>query len=567
MTTNAFSLEKLFEPARLGEMNLRNRMIMPPMGTNYATQDGYVTDQMTDYYEQRAKSGVGLVIVEAACVDFPRGKGFIRQLGIDDDRFTPGLRQLAQIIHRQGAKSGIQLHHGGNASKTSITGLQPVAPSPLARPGGDLPKELSVKEIEDIVFRFAKAAERAKKAGFDGVEVHAAHHYLLAQFLSSAWNKRQDGYGGDLRNKARITLETVQAIREKVGRNYPLWCRINGREFGIKDGITLEETQELAVLLEDAGVNALHISAFAYTSPRSVPPMSVRRATMVPLAEAVKKVVKIPVIAVGRIDPQTGEGVLQAGRADFVAMGRGLIADPELPNKAASGRLKEVVPCIACNHCMECVTEWDEPVHCAVNAAAGRESEFQITPAPQPKRVLIIGGGPAGMEAARVARLRGHKVELWEKEKELGGQMLAAAVPPHKGGIPILIEYLASQMEKLGVRVQLGRKATPALIKGKKSDVVILATGAEPLIPEISGVDRAKVVTAQQILAGMTEVGESVIVIGGEFVGCETADFLADKGKKVTILRRGSQMAEKLAPSARELLLKSSASQRRYHVH
>ncbi len=362
MITNEFPLEKLFEPARLGEMNLKNRIVMPPMGTNYATQDGYVTDQIKDYYAERARGGVGLVIVEAACVDFPRGKGFIRQLGIDDDRFIPGLRELAQIIRRHGARAAIQLHHGGNASKTSITGLQPVASSPLARPDGDLPKELSIKEIEDIVFRFAKAAERAKKAGFDGVEIHAAHHYLLAQFLSSAWNKRQDAYGGDLKNKARITLEVVRAIREMVGQTYPVWCRINGREFGIKDGITLEETQELAVLLQKAGVNALHISAFAYNNPRSIPPMSVKHGTMIPLAEAVKKVVTIPVIAVGRIDPQTGESALQEGRTDFVAMGRSLIADPELPNKAASGRLKEIVPCIACNHCMECVTELDEPV-------------------------------------------------------------------------------------------------------------------------------------------------------------------------------------------------------------
>jgi 2,4-dienoyl-CoA reductase-like NADH-dependent reductase (Old Yellow Enzyme family)/thioredoxin reductase len=548
-------LEKLFEPSQIGQMTLRNRIVMPPMGTNLGSAEGYVTDQLKDYYEERAKGGAGLIIVEATCVEFPRGRGFIREMSIDDDKFLPGLRELVQVIHRHDVKVALQLHHAGNGTKASITGLQPVAPSPITRPHYDPPRELTPEEIADLVFRFATAAERARKAGFDGVEIHAAHHYLIAQFLSSAWNKREDAYGGELKNKARFLLEVVRAIRELVGQDYPVWCRVNGREYGIKEGITLEETQQLAQMLQDAGIDALHISAYAYANPRSVPPMSVRLGTMLPLAEAIKKVVSIPVIAVGRISPEVGAQALEEGRADFVAIGRGLIADPELPRKAASGRLEEITPCIACNTCMDCVVDWNESLRCTTNPAAGKEREYRLAPAPQPKKVFIVGGGPAGMAAARVAKLRGHEVELWERENKLGGQLLTAALPPHKSGIPVLTSYLASQMDRLDIKVELGKAATPAIVEQKNPDVVILATGSIPLVPDIPGIDRGNVVTAQQVLTGEAKVGEKVVVIGGELVGCETAEFLADQGKQVTVVRRGAAMAEKLSPSARELLL------------
>lgn len=547
--------EQLFQPFRIGSMTLKNRIVMPPMGTNYATEEGYVTDQLKDYYEERAKGGVGLIIVEATCVDSPVGKAFSHQLVIDEDRFIPGLSQLVQAIHQHGAKIAVQLHHAGNGTKTSITHSQPVAPSPVTRPGYDPPRELIHKEVEELVLRFAQAAERAKQAGFDGVEVHGAHLYLLAQFLSSAWNRRQDAYGGTLENKARLLLEILQAIRERVGSTYPVWFRLNGREYGIEDGITLDETRTVAGMLQDAGADAIHVSAFAYVNPRAIPPMSQRAGTMLHLAQAVKEVVTIPVIAVGRIDPELGEKALQEGRADLIAIGRGLIADPELPNKAAEGRLEEVTPCISCNTCMDHVVDWDKSIRCVINAATGREKEYIITPAPKAKKVLIVGGGPAGMEAARVAKLRGHEVELWEKAERLGGQLLTAAAPPHKEGIPILLNYLVNQVDKLGIKVRLEQEATPALIEKEKPDVVVLATGATPLLPEITGVGRPNVVKAQDVLLEKVEAGEKVIVIGGELVACETAEFLADKGKKVTILRRGPKIAEKIAHSPRELLL------------
>lgn len=543
---------KLFQPFTIGTMSLKNRLVMPPMVTNFGTKEGYVTDRTKDYYEERAKGEVGLIIVEATCIDTPIGKLSPRQLVIDDDKYIPGLQELAQAIQRHGARAAIQLHHAGRNTASSVTGHQLVAPSPIPSPGGEVPRELTVTEVKEIVCGFAEAAARAQRAGFDAVELHAAHGYLICQFLSAASNKRQDEYGGELRNRARILLDTITAIKEKVGDSYPVWCRVNGREYGIEGGTTVEEAQELARMCQAAGNAAIHVSSFGYgTDPRHLPLSALRPGYLIRFAEAVKQAVSIPVIAVGRITPLLGEQVVDEGRADLIAVGRGLIADPQFAKKAAEGRPEDITPCILCGTCQSELQGEESHLHCRVNPAVGKESESTVTLAKKPKKLVVIGGGPAGMEAATIAARRGHQVTLFEKEPRLGGQLLLAAVPPYKGELTELTKYLGAQLEKANVSIQLGREATMTDIESIAPDVVVLATGGLSFIPEIPGIDRDNVVTAEEVLAGSTEVGERVVVIGGELVGCETAEFLADAGKKVTITRRGQAMAAALAANVR----------------
>jgi len=531
-------LEKLFEPLSIGEMRLRNRIVMSPMVTSFGSSDGHVTEQTIGYYEERAKGGVGLIIVEGTCVDSPIGRISPYQLVIDDDKFIPGLSDLAHTIQKHGAKAAIQLLHTGGFAFSAVTGLQPVAPSAVPLPGRETPRELTLEEISEIIQCFARAAGRAKRAGFDGVEIHAAHDLLITQFLSSAFNKRQDDYGGSLANRARFLLEIIAATKGVVGQSYPVWCRVSARQYGIEGGIIIEETQSVAQMLEEAGVAAIHVSAFA---PQ-------KRGQLVRFAEAVKSVVSIPVITVGRIDPLLGERILAEGRADLITIGRGLLADPHLPQKAAAGRLDDIAPCIACGTCFAGSSPERVGVSCLVNPALGKEREYAIEPTMKPKKVVVIGGGPAGMESARVAALRGHQVVLFEKAEELGGQLIVAAVPPYKSEIADLTQHLATQVHKAGVKLELGKEATASEVQMIAPDAVILATGVTPSIPEIPGVGRENAVMAEDVLAGRAKAGERVIVIGGEMVGCETAEFLADAGKTVTITRRGPNMAAAMAP-------------------
>jgi 2,4-dienoyl-CoA reductase-like NADH-dependent reductase (Old Yellow Enzyme family)/thioredoxin reductase len=547
---------QLFQPYHLRNLDLRNRIVMPPMVTNYASPNGFVTDRLRDYYAARARGGVGLVIVEATCVESRAGRGFKGQILIDDDRFLPGLRELTREVKAHGAKIAVQVHHAGSETGSRLIGVQPVAPSPIPKPGGEVPRELTTAEVESLIQRFAKAAQRAQRAGFDGVEIHGAHGYLIAQFLSSFFNRRTDAYGGGIEGRARFLTETIRAAKKLTGEEYPVWFRMNGREFGPEGGFTGEEAQKVAQMAQEAGADAVHVSAFAYgISPRATPPMAQPPGNLVRFAETVKRAVTIPVIAVGRIDPPTGEAVLKENRADLVAIGRALIVDPELPQKAATGRLEQVRPCIACQTCFDCIEAWREPLRCAVNPAAGRERESVVHRAERRKKIFVVGGGPGGMEAARVGALRGHDVVLYERAQELGGQLLLAAVPPHKAILARLVAYQRSQLPAVGVRVELGRGVDASLVDEVKPDVVILATGAENTVPRISGVENPRVATAVDVLAGKADVGQKVAVIGAELVGCETAEFLADAGRQVTVMRRGDEVATKVNPTNREHLL------------
>ncbi|MGB9714645.1 MAG: FAD-dependent oxidoreductase [Candidatus Bathyarchaeales archaeon] len=548
-------MDKLFEPFQISVMKLKNRIVMPPMGTNFSNEDGTVTQRLINYHVERAKGGIGLIIVEGAYVE-PRGKGSIRQLGVDNDNKIPGLRKLAAAVKENGAKVALQLFHGGRQSHSSIIGTQPVSASEVpCRLTGETPRALTIPEIEELVEIFAEAARRVKEAGFDAVEIHGAHGYLINQFLSPLTNRRTDQYGGDIKKRARFLLEILERVREKVGKDYPVLCRINGDDY-IEGGIKLEEAKTIAKMLEANGVDALHVSGGIYDSPIPVTtaPMALPRGVMVHLAAGIKEVVNVPVIAVGRLDdPKLAEEILQQGKADLVSMGRALLADPYLPNKIAAGALDEINRCIACDECIGRLF-FNEDIACTVNAALGREGEYRIEKAKVRKRVLVVGGGPAGMEAARVSALRGHEVILYEKGKKLGGQLNLAAVPPHKEEIKNLTAYLETQIRKLSVKIILGEEVTPKLVEEIKPDVVLVATGSTPIIPENMIVDGSNTMTAHDVLSGVASVGERVVVVGGGMVGAETAEFLAEKGKKVTILEMLKRIGIDVVPMVMMLL-------------
>ena len=544
----------LCQPFKMGGMTLKNRMVMPPMVVRYATADGYITDRTKDYYEARARGGAGLLIQEATYVH-PMGQILANEPGISDDKYIPRLRELTRVVHQHGARIAIQLVHGGRAALLP-EGVQPFGPSPIAAAGRAVPKEMTGVEIAEVVKYFAEAAIRAKRAGYDGVEVHGAHNYLIDQFISPASNRRKDEYGGSIENRARLLVQVIKAVREATGDGFPVWCRINGKEFGVQGGETLEDAKEVARMAESAGAIAIHVSAFGPASPINLTTPVFTPAVIAELASGIKASVSIPVIAVGRMTPEAGEELLSQGKVDLIAFGRALFADPELPNKICAGRLEEIRPCILCFRCRDdMLSKTVVGVGCSVNVTMGDEASSRITRAHESKTVLVVGGGPAGMEAARVAALRGHHVSLWELEPDLGGQLKAACVAPHKDRIGALIPYFTADLKRLGVEVRLGTEVTLNKIKQFAPDAVVIATGAKPIVPEIPGLEKAQPVQAVDVLLGKVKVGENVAVIGGELVASEVAEFLAGKGKKVTMLRRGMEMAQNVSPILRNSLL------------
>jgi len=553
---------KLFEPITIRGMTLKNRIVMSPMGTNFSLVRGV----SRAFYEERAKDGVGAIVVGGMLVD-----------ALLSGEFAHAFYDWAvRPVQAQGVKMGPQLFYSNLYPGYWGLGViqEWVAPSPGVPPGAKVMmpmlretqaycRELTIAEIEDIISRYAAAAKKVKEVGFDFVEMHGCHgHNLPHQFFSPIDNHRSDEYGGDLAGRMRFSIEVAQAIRTAVGEDFPFFWRLCAEE-GLPGGYTLEDCTELCVELEKAGVDVIDVSfgheanyepaPLAHFTPcpgEEQPP-----ATFVPLAEVIKRRVNIPVIGVGRIHTlEVAEEVLSQGKVDMIAIGRQLLADPQWPQKVAAGRQDEITPCLCCNYCID-MLERMEPIRCAVNAAMGREDESAIALAKERKKVLVVGGGPAGMEAARVAALRGHEVTLFERGQALGGQLVLASKPPRKSKIKDFIDYLARQMEKQGVRVELGREATPDLVAEIKPDAVVLATGVDTIIPDILGVNRSNVVTAEQVLSGSVHVGARVVVIGGGEIGCEVAELLAEKGGKVTIVELLDEMATKLPFRGRHFLL------------
>ncbi len=517
----------------MGKLYLKNRFVMPPMVTQFATPQGTMSDRQIAYYAARAEGGVGLMIVEAAAVA-PEGKGSSHWLCLYDDSFIPALGRLTQIAHNRGIKILLQLAHAGRQTSSSSTGTRPLAPSPLPCASfGEVPHALTAEEIQGIVRRFAEAARRAYQAGFDGVEIHGAHGYLIHQFLSSRTNQRKDRYGGNLSGRMNFLLEILENTEKDVPPHFVIGCRLNGNDF-IEGGMPFEDTLEVSKHLALRGISYLHISCGVAESARmTIPPMDVEAGFLTPFAESIKKAVTVPVIAVGRItDPLQADALIGQGKADLVSMGRALWADPHLPRKALEGRWEEICPCIGCNQ--GCRRSLDRC--CTMNPETGREQEFLILPAERPKRVLIVGGGPAGIEAARVAKRRGHQVILMEKSSQLGGNYRLAALPPKRESIKRGLQFFEWEMQRLGVQFISGKEATLESIEEYHPEEVVITTGAIPVIPSIPGIKQNNVISAEDVLLQRKAVGNRVVVIGGGLVGCEVADLLSGKGKAVALV-------------------------------
>jgi len=523
---------KVFEPGKIGKLQLKNRIIFAPVLTLYATQDGEITQKLIDYYAERARGGCGLVVVEASYPYIYPGR-----ISIHEDRFITGLRRLATAIHDGGAKAAIEINPGRGRSDD----VDPTSASDTIHPRtGAKVRGLSIAEIKEAEYKLGEGARRVKEAGFDSVMIHGCSGYIVAEFLSPKANRRTDEYGGDIKNRARFALELVAAVREKTGADYPVTFRLVADE-RLEGGFRIEEGIAVAQLLEEAGIDAIDVVSGGVESfPWVCPYMYMPLATNVDLSRAIKKAVKIPISTAGRINnPDLAEEILRRGEADFVSLGRALVAGPQFPNKAKEGRADDIRKCIACCRCEESILKKPvRPMVCSVNPTVGKEKETELglKLASKRKNVLVIGGGPAGMEAAIVAAQRGHNVTLWEKDHSLGGQLKIASVPPGKAEMQGFADYLIRQLDKLKVAVKLGREATAAAITEFSPDVVILAVGPKPKVPKIKGMGKKKCVFFDDVLSGKVDIGESVVVSGGSFVGCETADFLSEKGKRVTLI-------------------------------
>ncbi|HEY0484980.1 MAG TPA: FAD-dependent oxidoreductase [Mycobacteriales bacterium] len=540
----------LFRPGRIGALEVKNRLVFPALASKLSTAYGEVSDDYLAFCEERARGGVGLIVVENTTVDWQGGKGGSTLTRVDGAEFVPRLHKLAERVHAYGTKIGTQLQHVGRQTRAEFThGRRPVAPSEVPPVlGADPPAELTVDDIRDIVGMYARGARRTQAAGCDFVEIHGAHGYLINQFFSPLLNKRTDAYGGSLAGRMRFALDVVAAVRAEVGPDFPVLYRVSADEH--VDGATpFDDVVALARELERAGVSALHVTAGLYETREWIfPPMSTEPGYNVPGAAALKRATGLPVIVVGKIaDRALAERIVTAGEADFVAVGRPLLADPMLPRKWQFGADADVVPCIYCNDCIDHASrQW--PVRCTVNPAAGRE-RLAPPPAGGLRSVLVVGGGPAGMQAALSLVAAGHRVTLCEREARLGGALPLAAIPPHKDRLGTL---LASYRRRLGqaadaLDVRLGTEVDAATVRELAPDAVVVATGAAQEDTGLVPVARA--------LADPTSLGATSIVVGGTRIGCEVAETLAGHGVRVTLLAPGTALAADVEAGNRGALL------------
>lgn len=531
--------EKLFSPLKINECEVPNRLAVTAMVANFCSEDGKATEKYIAYHEAKAKGGWGLIITEDYAVNkHAMGYKFIGGLWNDDQ--IESHRELTERVHKYDSKIFCQIYHAGRQSGSLVNGgVQPMAPSAIPCPWlREMPRELTIAEIEQIVEDFGDCALRAKKAGVDGVEVHAAHGYLIAQFLSTYVNKRTDKYGGNFENRTRIIREIYENIRGKVGEDFPVIIRYSMVE-DMPGGRDMAESRVLAQMFEKWGFDAINASCAVYGdhNRQIVSPMYVGHAWQTDYVAEIKKLVSIPVFTVNRInDPRMAENILEMGIADMIGMGRGSLPDPELPNKAKSGQLDSIRYCIGCLQGCTGALYVGGPIKCLVNPTLGRESEIDYSKKDSPEKVVVAGGGPGGLEAARAAALKGHDVSIYEKGSVLGGQFISAAYPPSKGELATYTTWITNELKKLGVNIYLNSAVTKELVEEIKPDTVIVATGGTPVVPDIKGIDKTNVFTAEDILLGKVQPGNRIVVAGGGEVGSETAAHLGMQQREVSIV-------------------------------
>jgi 2,4-dienoyl-CoA reductase-like NADH-dependent reductase (Old Yellow Enzyme family)/thioredoxin reductase len=548
-------MQPLFSTFSIKDIKLKNRIVMPGLASFLIGDDGSISEATVEHYRRRAAGGPAMIIMEACSVS-PEGVVSNHQARIYDDRFIEGLSEIAMVIKSEGSVPAVQIHHGGRQTSVKVIGRKPLAPSPIPCPTirGDV-EPLTIDGIHEIVQKFGDAAERAIQAGFELIEIHGAHGYLINQFLSRVSNIREDEYGGDIVGRSRFAIEIVEEVRRRVGPEFALSFKISAQEF-VPDGLDVPESIEIIKLLVKAGIDIVQVSAGNDITPEWIcQPMFMEKACLADSAEQIKKALNIPVMAVGRInDPIIANKVLLKKQADLVCIGRGLLADPEMPNKARQGRLDEIRICIACNTCMESIFRKGR-IECLVNPMLGHEKEMAFVPTRKPKKIMVVGGGPGGLNVAWVAAKRGHEVHVYEKLSTLGGQLLAGSIPGHKKELRSLIKFQKIQIKKFGVRCHLNHEVKIKDIQTLNPDVVVLATGSQPTIPPVDGIDRNIVLTYENVLNGNPPSFKRAVVIGGGATGLELALHLTEYGCSVNIVEMLAKIGSGLESMTKKILL------------
>ena len=530
------TMEKLFSPFTVKNIRLKNRIVMPPLASFLIGNDGSITGATIEHYRRRAAGGPAMIMMEACAVS-PEGIVSPHQPVIYDDCYIEGLSKIAAAIKAEGAVPALQIHHGGRQTSAKVIHRKPLAPSPLPCPfiQGDV-EPLPVDGIRHLVKKFGDAAARAHMAGFELIEIHGAHGYLVNQFLSRFSNIREDEYGGDIVGRTRFAREITGEIRKGIGDEIPISFKISAEEY-VDGGLTTNESIEILKILINAGIDLVQVSAGNDVTPEWIcQPMFMEKACLVASAHQIKKALDIPVMAVGRInDPQIADDIIRQEKADLVCIGRGLLADPEMPLKAMSGRLDEIRTCIACNTCMQSIFRKGR-IECLVNPMLGREEEMAIIPTKHPKKVMVVGGGPGGLNVAWVAAKRGHTVHVYEKRSVFGGQLVPGSTPGHKAELRSLIRFQTRQAELNKVKCHLNHEVTAKDVQALDPDVVVLATGSLPAIPPVQGIEKQIVLTYEDVLNGGKIPLRRVIVVGGGATGLELALYMAEQGCSITVI-------------------------------
>lgn len=547
----------MFSPVQIGTVTVPNRFVVPPMGNNLANTDGTLSDRSLSYYQARAKGGFGLITIESTVV-YREAKGGPRKPCLFSDDTVESFRRVAYACHAYGAKVSIQLQHAGPEGNSALTGYPLKAASAMpASAGREIPEAVSNEEVYRIIECYGDAARRAQQAGIDMVEVHCAHGYLVSTFISQRTNNRTDEFGGCFENRMRLPRLIIESIRRKTGGNLPILCRINACD-EVEGGQSVQDAAAVAAYLEqECGVDALHVTRAVHLHDEFMwAPGVTHGGFNADLVTEIKRAVSVPVIAVGRFtEPQYAELLVKQGRADLIAFGRQSIADPELPAKARNGQLETLSPCIGC--LLGCVPNMfaGKPITCAVNPCVGRECE--LSPAPEKKRVTVVGGGPGGLYAAWACAVRGHQVTLVEKASELGGNFRIAAYPTGKGQLTEAIRSMIVKCQQAGVDLRCGVEAEEMLLRSLAPDAIILATGSTPLILPIPGLSDCGYVTAQDMLDGKAQMGKNVLVVGGGMVGCEAAEYLAERGHQVAVIEMKDVIAADVTPENRRYMFEN----------